>query len=73
MVLDSKKLLVSFFIGKYSMSNQMSEGQNASFKCSQTDSFTAEKAPTKANLPENSYVKCKALPKKIMKAVPIIS
>ena len=51
----------------------MSEGKNASFRCSQTDSFTAEKAPTIGSLPDTSYVKCRALPRNIMKIVPIIS
>ncbi len=59
--------------GYISISIQNSEGQKGSFKCSQTDSLTAEKEPTIGFVPEKSKVRCRAVPSNIMKSVPAIS
>ena len=71
--LAARKLVTLSFSGAAVMSIQKSEGQNASFRCSQTDSLVAEKVPTAKLRPDQSKVKCRALPKKIMNNVPTIS
>jgi hypothetical protein len=68
-----KKLLIDFLMGYISISIQSKEGQKGSFKCSQTDSSTAEKEPTRGFLPEKSNVKCRAVYRNMMKTAPAIS
>lgn len=61
-VLAGKKLSVFLFKYLYLITAYIMAGQKLNFKCSQTLSLTAEKTPTKGFLPDNSKVKCKALP-----------
>lgn len=72
-VLAVKKLLTDFRSRNIDINIQKAAGQKASFRCSHTDSFTAEKEPTTILLPDNSNVKCSKLPKIIIKTIPTIS
>jgi len=54
---EEKKLLTVFLSGIIMINNQNSEGQKGSFKCSHTDSLTAEKEPTIGLFPDKANVK----------------
>src|SRR5512138_3738514 len=70
----AKKKLLTFFLSRnVDISSQNIDAQKGILRCSQTDSFTAEKEPTTGLLPEAANVKCSAAPRKIMNRVPITS
>lgn len=52
------------------MSANVVAGQNPSLRCSHTLSLTAENMPTMGWLPDHSKVKCRMVPRVIMKMVP---
>ena len=80
-VVGIRYMLVVFAVRKllfdlscwYSMSVNNVAGQNPSLRCSHTLSLTAENMPTMAWLPDHSKVKCRMVPRVIMKIIPVSS